>query len=95
MDNPSANHLSSRGPVPERVISLVSLLATSLVVGGLVCAAWRGAIGIYWFRQWWHWRAADPSAAELYQLNWWFETIPTIIGLALASAGIVLLRRQR
>lgn len=73
---------------------MASLFATSLVVGGLLCAAWRGVIGIYWFRQWWRWRAADPSAAELYQLDWWFENIPIVIELALASAGVVLLRRR-
>ena len=23
-----------------------------MVAGGLACTAWRGAIGVYWFREW-------------------------------------------
>ena len=82
------------GVEPERVIRKVPVLGTCLVAGGLACTAWRGAIGVYWFREWWRWRVADPSTAELYQINWGLEIIPTVFGLVIASIGIALLRRR-
>ena len=66
-----------------------------LMLGGLACAVWRGTLVIYWFREWWHWRLKDPSIAELYQVNWWFEAVWTMIGLVVAGGGFYLVRRRK
>ena len=60
---------------------------------GLVIAIWQGAMSVYWWRQWRLWRADDPSAAELYELNFRVEAALSLIGLAIAIVGIWLIRR--
>ena len=66
-----------------------------LLVAGLAGAAWLGSVALYWYREWRRWRVEDPSAAELYQINWWFETGATVVALLVAGIGTHLLRRQR
>lgn len=63
------------------------------VATGLLIVVWRGSISIYWWRQWRLWRATDPSAAELYELNFQFEASVALMGLAIAIIGIWLIRR--
>jgi hypothetical protein len=71
-------------------------VACALLIGGLGLAAWRTAEGLYWFRLWVRWRVDDPSAAELYQVNWWIEAGLVVLGLAVALVGFyVLVRRRR
>ena len=53
----------------------------------------QGAMSVYWWRQWRLWRADDPSAAELYELNFRIEAALSLIGLAIAIVGIWLIRR--
>ena len=76
-----------------------SVLKTSLYwllfIGCLGLAAWRGALAFHWLREWEAWRIADPSAAELYEVNFWFEIGWTLMALVFAAAGVVLLRKQR
>ncbi len=77
--------------------SLSGTVACVLLVGGLGLAAWRTVEGIYWFRLWARWRVDDPSAAELYQVNWWIEAGLVVVGLVLALVGVcvLVLRRRR
>ena len=63
------------------------------VATGLVIAGWRGAMSIQWWRQWRLWRATDPSAAELYELNFRTEAALALMGLAIVIVGIWLIRR--
>ncbi|HYN06390.1 MAG TPA: hypothetical protein VES67_03275 [Vicinamibacterales bacterium] len=68
-------------------------LGWTAVVAGLVIAGWRGARAVYWWRQWRLWRADDPSAAGLYDLNFRVETSIALIGLAIAIIGVWLIRK--
>ena len=63
------------------------------IATGLLLAVWQGAMSVYWWRQWRLWRADDPSAAELYELNFRVEAALSLIGLAIAIIGIWLIRR--
>ena len=63
-----------------------------LLLGGLAIGIWRGAIGIHWLREWLHWRVADPSIAERYQIGWWFEGVWTVLALCAAGGGYVVLQ---
>lgn len=69
------------------------ILGWTAIVAGLAIAAWRGALSVYWWRQWRLWRADDPSAAELYELNFQTEAALALLGLAVAIIGIWLIRR--
>jgi hypothetical protein len=66
-----------------------------LFIGGSGLAVWRGALAFHWLREWEAWRVADPSAAELYAVNLWFEIGGTLAALVCAIAGFLLLRKQR
>ena len=57
----------------ERPASLSPAVAWSLLVLGIGMALWRGALAIYWLRQWAEARISDPSGAELYQISFWLE----------------------
>ena len=62
-------------------------------MAGLVIAAWRGTLSVYWWRQWRLWRANDPSGAELYDLNFRIEAALALLALAVTVIGIWLIRR--
>jgi len=66
-----------------------------LIIAGLFWAIWRAILALSWLQEWRQWRIADPSAAELYQLNWWFEAGLAAIGIAAAGIGVSLLVRWR
>lgn len=75
---------------PHRRRPILGWIALAI---GLVIAIWQGAMSVYWWRQWRLWRADDPSAAELYELNFRVEAALSLIGLAIAIIGIWLIRR--
>jgi hypothetical protein len=69
-------------------------LAFALILAGVAYAAWRGAAAFYWFEQWQRLRIDDPSAAELYQVNAWFELVYATPGVVVAILAALWLRRN-
>jgi uncharacterized membrane protein YiaA len=63
------------------------------LVTGLVIGLWRGAMSVYWWRQWRLWRANDPSGAELYELSFRIEISIALIGFAIVVIGVWLIRK--
>ncbi|MSV35537.1 MAG: hypothetical protein EXQ47_08070 [Bryobacterales bacterium] len=65
------------------------------VVCGLAFSVWRVILALHWFREWTQWKISDPSAAELYEVNFWFEVVFCGVGLAVAVAAFLFLRKRR
>lgn len=65
-----------------------------LIVASVAYLAWRGAAAFYWFRLWRQSVVDDPSAAELYQVNFWFELAFAAPGLVVALLAVMWLRRS-
>jgi hypothetical protein len=54
-------------------------------------ALWRGALAIYWLRQWAASRVPDPSGAELYLISFWLELAFAAITLGIGLGAFRLL----
>jgi len=65
-----------------------------LLAAGAATAFWRSAVAVHWFREWLQWRATDPSAAKLYEINFWFEVGNVVFAAAVAAGGGVLARSR-
>jgi hypothetical protein len=63
-------------------------------LAGLAFATWRGMLAVHWFEEWSQARVSDPSEAELFEVNAWFETGFTLIGLVVAAGAVYLIRRR-
>lgn len=50
-----------------------------LLIGGTSALGWNVIMTARSLRSWVHWRASDPSAAELYQVNLWYYGSGTAI----------------
>ena len=61
------------------------------LIGGLI-AGWRLVGAIANWREWRRWAATDPSAAELYQLNLWFDVATAAVAAGMAGLLWYLLR---
>ena len=62
-----------------------------VLLGGLI-AGWRLVGAIANWREWRRWAATDPSAAELYQINLWFDLASAAFAAAIAALLWHLLR---
>ena len=60
-----------------------------LAAGGLIL--WRAPLAWASWREWRQWRILDPSAADLYLTDFWFEIAPVTIGAAI-QVGAILFR---
>jgi len=67
----------------------------SFVLLGIAWAIWRGVLAFSSFQQWREWKLKDPSGAELYQVNCWFDSAFSLIGVVVAVLGLWLVRRGR
>ncbi|MSR06758.1 MAG: hypothetical protein EXR93_06820 [Gemmatimonadetes bacterium] len=66
----------------------------ALVAGGGL-TLWRGGLATYWFIEWLRWRTSDPSAADLYQTNFFIEIVLTFAAITLALTGYYWLQPPR
>ena len=67
-----------------RSASLPRSVAATLFVAGTIGVLWRGFRAVFLVRQWISVRQNDPSAAELYQVAFWFEVAYVAIAAAIA-----------
>jgi hypothetical protein len=73
----------------------IHVMGSLILLVGLLCAIWRGILAFSWFRHWRRWEVEDPSIAELYQVNCWFEIAYSLVGLILAGIGLRILLVRR
>ncbi len=66
-------------------------VAWSFLVVGVGMALWRGALALYWVRQWSAAKVNDPTGADLYQVRFWVELAFAAITLAIGLGGFRLL----
>jgi hypothetical protein len=60
---------------------------------GLALAVWRGVYALQAYRLWQELRVSDPSGAELYELTSRVEASMALIGVAISTIGLWLIRR--
>ena len=70
-------------------------VAWGALVVGAGMALWRGALATYWFIEWLRWRTSDPSAAELFQVNFFIEIVLTFAAIMLVLGTYFWLRPPR
>lgn len=58
-------------------------------------ALWRAVRAAHWLGLWVRTRRGDPSAAELYEVDFWFEVIRIIAVVALGGLLTLLVRWWR
>lgn len=75
---------------PHRRRPLLGWIALAL---GLAIALWRGANALEAYRAWQGLRVRDPSGAEVYELTSRVEASMALIGLAISTIGLWLIRR--
>jgi hypothetical protein len=71
---------------PRSLVRYAGVLVSGLIAG------WRLVGAIANWRQWRRWAATDPSAAELYQINLWFDLAAAAFAAAIAALLWYLLR---
>jgi len=62
-----------------------------VLVGGFVAGS-RVVSAIDNWREWHRWAVLDPSGAELYRTNFWFDLATAGVAIGLAALGYLLLR---
>jgi len=65
----------------------------ALFIVGVGLGAWRTTLAIGAARNWLDWHLSDPSGAELYALDFWFEAASAVVGAAGAGLGLWVIGR--
>jgi hypothetical protein len=73
---------------------MLRLLAAVLLLTGVAVMVWRGLFAAGAARAWFQNRVFDPSAAELYAIDFWFNFAGALFGVMLAWIGRLLLRAR-
>jgi hypothetical protein len=71
-----------------------NLIRWVALVCGLAIMLWRAPVAIRDFRDWREAAISDPSAAELYETDFWFETAGMVIALGLGLVFFYGLKRK-
>jgi hypothetical protein len=64
-----------------------------MIAGGIALAAWRTPVAFDDWKGWQESRGSDPSAAELYEVDFWFEMGLISVGLISVVGGIIVARQ--
>jgi hypothetical protein len=58
-----------------------------------VLFTYRTTLAVRAARNWLNWHLVDPSGAELYAIDFWFESAFAVVGAAAATLGLWVVRR--
>lgn len=80
----------SPGALDRARLGTVLRYGVVLIAGMLAGNRLLSAVGNW--REWHRWAATDPSAADLYRTNFWFDLASVAVAIGLAALLFYLLR---